>query len=197
MSVQPGSQPEWNIRAAAAACGVCGSEFADGGPFFSRLRVVPGQGYDRGDFCPSCWNDDARRDAISVWKSVFRAPPPPPAEALKKETAESLLRHLIETGDPARREAVFVLAVMLERRRTLIEREVRMPDGGGKVRVYEHRGTGEAFVIEDPQLRLDDLERVQRLVAELLGGPAGSTAAPEAAAAPAATTDRANEPCST
>ena len=95
----------------------------------------------------------------------------------------------METDDPAKRNVIFILAVMLERRRILVEKEVQMPEGTGqKIRVYEHKQTGESFVVPDPQLKLKEIETVQREVMELLGisPPAGkAAAAPAAAPAPA------------
>ena len=97
-------------------------------------------------------------------------PPPPPEEALKKETAESLLRQLIEKEDPAHANTIYILAVMLERRRILVERDVQIREDGSKLRVYEHKKTGEMFLILDPELKLAELELVQEEVVIMLGG---------------------------
>ena len=69
-----------------------------------------------------------------------------------------------------------ILAVMLERRRIMVEKEVQTPEGSGtKIRVYEHKQTGESFVVPDPQLSLSEIEHVQREVIELLGIAAPSS----------------------
>jgi hypothetical protein len=60
--------------------------------------------------------------------------------------------------------------VMLERKRLLVERDVQHREDGKMIRVYEHRKTGEMFLIPDPRLRLDQLETVQQQVVTLLGG---------------------------
>ena len=83
-----------------------------------------------------------------------------------------MLRQFMETEDPTRQNAIFILAVMLERRRILVERDMKTREDGLKVRFYEHRKTGEIFVVPDPGLRLDELEQVQQEVITLLGGPA-------------------------
>jgi len=185
---------EWQIRAPAPACGACERPFADGEAFRSRLVFAPEEGYRREDRCERCWADRPGDAAVSFWRCVYRAPAPPPPEPLRKETAESLLRELIEKGDPSKAGVMFVLAVMLERRRVLIERDVRFHDDGARTRIYEHRGTGESFAILDPGLRLDDLEKVQAEVVALLGGaPAAPPGAPPAEAPPSGET----EPCST
>lgn len=144
-----------------------------------RLFVGP-EGYEREDLCLACWDEAARASALSVWKTVFKPPPPPAPEALKRETAESLLRQFMETEDPANRNAIYILAVMLERRRIFVERDVQVREDGLKIRVYEHRKSGETFVIPDPGLKLTELEQVQQEVVALLAGgsPAGAAPAP-------------------
>ena len=49
----------------------------------------------------------------------MRKPPPPAPEAIRKENAESLLRKLMERGDPRFSAASYILAVVLERKRLL------------------------------------------------------------------------------
>ncbi|MBU4199230.1 MAG: hypothetical protein KKE37_00410 [Verrucomicrobia bacterium] len=112
---------------------------------------------------------ETREVAVSIWKGVFHPPPPPPEEPLKKETAESLLRSLIEKNDPTSKNVIFILAVMLERRRLLLERDVQLRDDGSTLRVYEHRHTGETFLIIDPNLDLNQLSHVQEEVMAMLG----------------------------
>ena len=178
---------EWNIRARSDTCKGCQKPFADLEPFFSRLSFEEAD-YVRSDYCDACWKLPASREhAQSTWKSVFKVPPPPAPEPLKKETAEALLRELMAGNDPSRRNAIYILAVMLERRRVLAERDVQVREDGVKIRVYEHRGTGESFTVPDPGLKLTELEHVQREVLELLGPktPAATTQQQAAAANPA------------
>jgi len=164
---------EWNIRACADQCAACQKKFADRETLMSRVRFTA-DGYVRDDYCAGCWpGREPGADAeTSAWSAVWHAPAPKAPEALKKETAESLLRELMETEDPSKRNVIFILAVMLERRRLLVEKEVQLQPDGVKIRVYEHKQTGESFVVPDPQLKLAEIESVQREVMELLGIPA-------------------------
>ncbi|MBN2683728.1 MAG: hypothetical protein JXR40_00480 [Pontiellaceae bacterium] len=157
----------WSVRKCSKTCAKCEKEFADKEALFSRL-LADGEEYVREDFCRDCWNK--KHPGLSVWKTVFLVPPPPAEEAVKKENAESLLRKLIDQEDEADLDAVFILAVMLERKRILVERDVQTAENGTKMRIYEHRKTGESFLIVDPQLKLDELEEVQERVVLLLGG---------------------------
>jgi hypothetical protein len=138
--------------------------------------VVTPEGLRREDYAEAHWTAELKAGALSAWKSVFRAPPPATEEPLKKESAEAALRKLMAEDDPGNANAIFVLAVMLERKKTLVEKDVRDRPEGGWLRVYEHRTTGEAFLIPDPALKLSELEQVQEEVAVRLGW---KSAAPE------------------
>jgi hypothetical protein len=93
--------------------------------------------------------------------------PPPVTEAIQKDTAETILRKLVEQNDPQHAPAAYILAVMLERKRLLKVKEQLQRDGR-RVFVYEHPKTGDIFTIADPDLHLNQLEAVQRDVAQLL-----------------------------
>lgn len=161
---------EWDIKSRSTVCTKCQAAFQDKQPYFSFLKYTD-EGYQRGDYCEACWPDVKREGSpYSMWRGVYQVPPAKPEDALKKETAESLLRKLLETEDPSRRNVVFILAVMLERNKLLAERDVQKKDDGTWLRVYEHRKTGETFLIPDPRLRLEELEKVQIEVITLLGG---------------------------
>jgi hypothetical protein len=160
---------DWDIKPRGDSCAACQQPFADGAVCFSALTFGE-NGYQRGDFCAVCWPARAGTAApVSVWQGVFKMPAPEPEPALRKETAESLLRKFMEDDNPANRNVIYILAVMLERNRALVERDVKLEDGYPSLRVYEHRKTGETFLISDPRLRLDQLESVQQEVAAMLG----------------------------
>jgi hypothetical protein len=174
----------WNIKPRSPVCQACQGEFTDGQPFHTRL-VFEADGYQRGDFCDPCWQGSTgAQPRHSAWQGVFRVPPPPPQKTVRKETAESLLRGLIARDEPASPATLYILAVMLERQRVLVEREVRPGAGSDRRIVYEHRKTGETFVIPDPQLRLRDLAPVQEEVMALLAGRTGDGGPAEPQAAP-------------
>src|SRR5262249_2663301 len=123
-----------------------------------------------------------RKGFISYWHGTYEAPPPP-ADPIQKETAESLLRKLIELNDRQYIPAAYILAVMLERKRVLKVKEQLLREEG-RFFIYEHPKTGEAFTIPDPKLQLNQLDSVQHDVAALLEHGLNPPA-PSAAAAPA------------
>lgn len=162
---------EWNIQSRAHACQACERHFAGQQPYHTLLFDLR-QEIQRQDLCEACWKGDAdgarvRKGFISHWQGVYEAPPPAPPDAIQKENAETLLRKLIELNDPRFTAASFILAVMLERKRILKVKE-QLQREAGRVFVYEHPKTGDVFMIPDPNLQLNQLEAVQRDVAQLL-----------------------------
>ena len=162
---------EWNIKSRGHVCSICGKGLVDKSPVVSVLRELP-EGYERLDCHPECWKTAPRDwEPFSQWEGVYAEPPPPEKkEALKKETADELLRHLISLDDPAQQNVVYVLAVMLERAKILVERDAKEQPDRTIRRVYEHRRTGESFIVLDPRIRLENLGAVQTEVVALLSG---------------------------
>jgi len=162
---------EWNIQSRAHACEACQQPFTDRQPYHTLLREVP-PGLQRTDVCEPCWQTQsatggpAPTGLISHWQGIYEVPPPV-VEAIQKETAETLLRKLIEQNDPRYAPAGYILAVMLERKRVLKVKEQIRRDGQ-RTFIYEQPRTGDLFTIADPDLHLDQLEQVQRDVAALL-----------------------------
>ena len=162
---------EWNIQSRAHACEACARPFVDRQPYHTLLFDEK-QNFRRQDVCPECWQSQfssegrARAGFLSYWQGVYEAPPPA-TDAIQKETAETLLRKLIQQNDPRYAPAGYILAVMLERKRILKVKEQIIRDGR-RTFIYEQPKTGDVFTIADPDLRLDQLEAVQRDVAALL-----------------------------
>lgn len=162
---------EWNIQARASGCEACAQPFADRQPLHTLLFDEHAENLRRMDVCETCWQNQfsdgarERKGFISHWQSIYEAPPP--SDPIQRETAETLLRKLIGQNDPRYAATMFILAVMLERKRVFKVKEQIVRDGK-RVFIYEQPKTGDVFTIADPDLRLDQLEQVQRDVASLL-----------------------------
>ncbi len=179
---------DWNIQSRAHACQACEQRFADKQAYHTVL-VDHRHEYQRLDLCEKCWTEKhggatgEPKGFVSHWQGVYLAPPLAPPEPIQKETAETLLRKLVEQDDPHYHAASYILAVMLERKRLLKVKE-QLRREGRRIFVYEHPKTGDLFTIPDPDLQLTQLEEVQRQVAQLMEhGPS-----PVSAASPAAET---------
>lgn len=162
---------EWNIQSRAHECRSCDREFTDKQTYHTLLFDARAS-YERIDVCEDCWKEqyshgtNDRKGFISHWQGVYEKPQPQP-EPIQKENAESLLRKLAERGDARFGPSIYILAVMLERKRLLKVKE-QLQSEDKRIFVYEHPKSGDVFTVMDPQLRLDQLEQVQKDVARLL-----------------------------
>jgi hypothetical protein len=163
---------DWNIQSRAHTCQACQKPFVDKEAFWTLLFDQK-QAYERLDVCEGCWSTQFsqgatdRKGFVSFWQSIYAVPPSAPPDPIKKETAESLLRKLIEQNDPSHAAARFILAVMLERKR-LLKIKAQLTEDHQRIFIYEHVKSGDLFNILDPNLQLDQLEEVQRDVGQLL-----------------------------
>jgi hypothetical protein len=162
---------DWNIQARAHVCRTCARPFADKQKYHTLLFDLKSE-VQRQDLCESCWKADDgeaarhRQGFLSHWQGVYESPPPP-AEIIQKENAESLLRKIVESNEPKYAAASYILAVMLERKRLLKVKE-QIQREGQRLFIYENPKTGDVLTIPDPRLQLDQLDAVQRDVAALL-----------------------------
>jgi hypothetical protein len=164
---------EWNIQSRAHACQACARPFADRQAYHTLLYDEKAEHLRRMDVCDACWQSQfsegarERKGFISHWQGMYEVPPAHAPDPILKETAETLLRKLIQQNEPNHAPAAFILAVMLERKRLLRVKEQFQRDGQ-RIFVYEHPKTGDIFTIADPNLHLNQLEAVQRDVAHLM-----------------------------
>lgn len=167
---------DWTIQARASRCAVTEEAFQDRQTFLTLLYRDRHGGLVRRDVGEKGWKqlqtDPKNKPPFSFWRSRFTAPPPPAPEAIPRTDAEALLRRFLAAGLPVERRAVYILALMLERKRVLRPTGTAEEDGR-RLLLYEHAKTGETFVVIDPMLRLDQVAEVQREVAGLLTAAAG------------------------
>jgi len=180
---------EWNIQSRGHACQSCHRPFANGETYHTILFDEK-RDFQRTDVCEKCWTEQFtesrdRKGFISCWHAIYEVPPAP-VEVIQKENAETLLRKLIELNDPKFTAASYILAVMLERKRILkVKEQIRTE--GKRIFIYEQPKTGDVFTIPDPDLQLNQLEEVQRDVAQLLEHGLPGEAAPASAGPPVET----------
>lgn len=175
-------QANWNIKSRAHECSRTNRPFEEGERFYTAIYFDTGSGeFQRRDVAESAWKEElAERKPFSYWKSEYVKPESmkPKVEITGRESAEDLLRRFVEEDEEHTEHARYILALMLERKKQLVPKETKETEQG-KTIIYEHRKSGEVFIIKDPELRLDELAMVQDEVAMLLGfgGPAAEAAA--------------------
>ena len=135
--------------------------------------------YARRDVCTDAWKQEQEtRKPIASWRSIYRkAEVEARPEIAPKASAQELLQRFIEEGDPKTENARYILALMLERKRQLVQTAEKEIDGN-KMLFYENKKTGEIFIVRDPELLLEEVVQIQEEVATILafGGPAAEAA---------------------
>jgi len=160
----------WHVRSRSRECAATQHAFADGETIITALFLDPeSSGYLRRDYSTEGW-DSLSEDAevpFSFWKSRYAAPGEEPVNPMEKLSAEEILRRLVDEDKEHTENTRYILAVMLERQKLLRETDQqRTPNG--ILRVYEHRKTGEVYLIRDPDIPLAEVEAVQNEVVVLL-----------------------------
>jgi len=164
---------EWHIQSRSKACAECSKPFGEGDDYHCVL--ARGQdGLERHDYCVACWDKQEGaatklQAVISSWRGTVPPKLMPPPEAIKRTTAETLLRKYLHSTSSSEKNFCFILGLILERKKLLRQRQIMRDESrGAKLVVYEHARSGESIVIEDPGLSLGELEQVHAQVAVIL-----------------------------
>ncbi len=160
----------WHIRTRSHTCVQSGKVFVDQEMIIAALFPDPeSSGWLRRDFSLEGWKNcgELGQDCFSHWKTVYKAPVSQDKVQVTKESPIDLLRRLVLEEEEHTEKIRFILAVMLERQKVLVETDTQTIPSG-ILRVYEHRKEGDVFLIRDPNVALDMVEEVQREVLALL-----------------------------
>jgi hypothetical protein len=164
-------QESWHVRNRSRECNITQTPFTEDQPIVTALFPDPeSSGYVRKDFCESAWEERSPEDEapFSYWRTKFQMIVNNENQpVVTKQSAEELLKQLVEDDQEHTENTRYILAVMLERQKLLRETDTQ-PTPSGILRIYEHRKTGEVFIVKDPNIPLDQVERIQLEVMELL-----------------------------
>lgn len=164
-------QESWHLRNRSRECSITQTPFTEDQPIITAIFPDPeSSGYLRKDFCESAWAERSPEDEppFSYWRTKFQAAQTNESQpVVTKQSAEELLKQLVEDDQEHTENTRYILAVMLERQKILRETDTQ-PTPTGILRIYEHRKTGEIFIVKDPNIPLDQVEKFQLEVMELL-----------------------------
>lgn len=144
--------------------------FEDGESFYTCIYDDPeSDGFIRRDYSLESWEKvrSEEESPFSFWKSNYKAPVVEEDTRIEDTSAEGMLRRFLEEDDPKTENARYILTLMLERKKTLIQTDSKVTENTTLL-FYEHADNGDVFIVADPGLKLAELEEVQKEVAELL-----------------------------
>lgn len=164
---------EWDIQKRSEGCVQCEHVFKEQECVYAFLHFE-NPGIVRKDYCEGCWNslqlDLINKSWISYWKSIYQSIIRQEEKKMfEKDKIELLLRQWIAVEDSKYKKLCYLLAVMLERKRVLVEKKDHQSDElKGRFIVYEKAKTGESFVLERPELSLSEIEVLQEELKDVL-----------------------------
>lgn len=154
-------------------CILCQKEFSPGDSYYSLLEPIKG-GYERKDYCPSCWkklHDEEERHSEGkvFWKSSVPKKQQVSEESLRRdERALELLKTYSSSDQVNEREQAFILALLLTRNKFLqFKQEVE--EEGQAVQLFEVRSSEEMIGVRKVDLSTIQTDLVQTALAEKLG----------------------------
>ena len=160
----------WSIKSRARECVESGNAFQSGQKIRAAIFPDPeSSGYLRKDYTIEAWgNREGEENPFSCWITTYEPPvTEEKAEDVVEDDPETLLKRLVDEEEEHMENARYILAVMLERKKLLRETDTQeIPSG--ILRIYEHRKSGDVYIIKDPQISLTDVDRVQEEVRQLL-----------------------------
>lgn len=162
----------WNIQTRSRLCSRCQAGFLEKQAYHTTLFIQSDGSCWREDVCMNCkTNAPSSEDKgrfVSQWQGVFQPVVPSlPNKVLERDEVEEVLRKIVELNDPRYVNVMYILSVMLERKRVLKAKDVHYKNDR-RFTIYEHSKTGDVFAIVDPRLDINQLEDVQREVCDIL-----------------------------
>ena len=163
---------DWKIKSRSGVCSHTGEAFTDDEPFYTCIFADPeSDGFIRRDYSASAWQEvsaSLEPAPFSFWKSVFKTVvAEKKEEAIPQNSVEAMLHRMIEEDRTETENARYILALMLERKKILIPTEKKETENRTLL-FYEHKDSGAVYIVSDPGLRLDEVERIQDEVSQLL-----------------------------
>jgi len=156
---------DYKIRKRAHECAVSGRPFAHGDVVVSAVYRDPEEGFVRKDLLEDRF--EQAEPPFSHWKSVYLVE----EEEQKKldfDLALQFLRDLVRQADPEREGLVYILALLLARKRRVKLKEVRaLPDGELLTVVVPGDEEDEEVRVRAPQLGEEETDALQAEIARL------------------------------
>jgi hypothetical protein len=169
---------KWKISAPARKCAVTGKIFEPDETIYSFLFKQDDGTLARVDITETTLGDyldePEAEQAFSTWKGKFR-PGQARAEGEEDvparepgEAAEDALRALSEENAIDTRHSRYVLALYLERKKRIKPVDKKTGVAEDPVIIYEHRKTGEVFIVSEPELDVARLDEAREALAEVM-----------------------------
>ena len=151
---------------------VLGDEgFSQGMEYYSVLEDAEGEGFQRKDYCVSCWEkllEDSEHNSFGKvhWKSCVPIRKQDSQSNVRRdERAMELLKEILQNGEEEEAPEAFVLALLLARNKILQLKQEIKEDDGRTILLYEETTTEEMLGVSKVDLSQIQTEKIQRILA--------------------------------
>jgi len=161
---------DYKISRTTRTCGKCETGFAEGDSFFSTVMDRT-EGLYRMDFCPKCWEavtDEEKGKLFSFWKAGIRPKGEPKHRKLDMETAKEFFIRLHGSGDPDKRNFLYLLTLLILRKRGLVHKTTVREDGNEVLVLHFPKAEDTLYHVKSPPLDEAALESIKTDFSELL-----------------------------
>jgi len=158
---------EWdNYLTKPGTCSVCRKTFEEHENYYAVLMDVP-SGFQRRDFCETCWDDHHRDQAFSFWQAKMPAGEEKRKLFVDDQILMQIFKRLLETNDEDKRPFTFVLALILMRKR-LVKYVGTEQNNDQEWWVVRFSGREDELRIKNPNLTEQQLEEIREQLDEVL-----------------------------
>jgi hypothetical protein len=108
---------DYRVERVILGCAGCGRELVTG-DVFTAVVLAGEQGFQRADYCPACWKEELATSAFSFFRARVPKPPRKPSR-LDLGRVRQFFDGLVEKAEECHAETLYVLALILMRKRKL------------------------------------------------------------------------------
>ena len=155
----------WKITSPKGACTSCGRIFEENEACYSLLDMGE-EGARRRDLCASCFEAGGCQEGI-FWRTRMTCKGPERRKIVDFGTLRELFFRMVSRGSPEFVPMVYLLALVLVRKKYLRLVDFISRDGKDLMRVRRRRGEP-SFDVEVPLLDDDGIARLKEKLADLL-----------------------------
>jgi len=161
---------DWEVQRATGRCAISGRELAEGEEFYAVLFDRNGA-IERADYSLECWSGPPE-GAFCFWKSRIPLKERKKIVWVDNDVLVNLFLRLADAKDELKIRFRFVLALLLMRKR-LLKYEQTIRDGDREhwqMRFVRDPAGGSVHMVENPQMRDDQIEAVSAQLRAILQG---------------------------
>lgn len=141
-------------------CSRCKKEFAESEEYYAVL-LERGEEFVRYDFCLNCWSSELEAESFSFWRGRIPQKDRPAKVFVDNNILMDLFREIVAKEDEGKAGFLFVLSLMLMRKRLLRIVSTSYDESGRELWTVRLQGDDNEYRLVNPELTDEDIERIK------------------------------------